>query len=971
MAGRKRQSSSRLSAGICQLPFLGRRLSLERLERRDLLSSVSLGASFGAMNENYASWYPLQITAAEGPNYVVDVAGGQMAIFSTSGQFIENISMKANWTSNGYSGSGADGDNPTVVYDPTVAGGGRYIICNGVTTVYFGISKTSDPTQGWFWYTLNFNTTDGGRFGFNNSAYFVVYASGGSNPNTIVIQKSSILSGGSLVDYTQNEPSGSHPALQIDDTNAYGNGTGDPEWFYTSTVLYEETNYLSASPTVTSFNISGGTFSTTKYAEVRTINGIETMAGINDDASLSWSTNGVTSLYWSEMNIATATIIQSGNIATPSGWTDMGYAYSSLAPNGDLGFTFLDAMPDQTEMGMFITGRSVNDAAGTTDAPIAAFVGTYDGTRVGDYGSVNADINNDTFWATEYSDSHPGYTSIVNFGLTNTAPAVMQPVMGLGATPSNGTQVNLQWNAVPGATSYEIIRSTDDVTFTAVATGLTSISYTDTPSNTVSGLYYDVLAFNATTDSAAPSAIQVTLVPTPPTYDSLTAPTGLAAVLAATGTGVQLSWNSVTSGSGYFLWRSTTGSTWTQIAAITSNSTLTYSDTGLTGGQLYYYRVATRDSSSGQSSPATAITIVNRPTAPTVTVDTGWSNQLQVDWNLIPSATSYTVLRSTDDVNFTTIGTSAANNTTYTDFTASPNTEYYYEVVANSTVGSSTAGSGSGVTSLTTVSGVAITQGTGQLSLQWTAVTNAASYQVQRSTNDSTFSVIGITNTNSYIDTSATPLITYYYRITATDSQTGVSSASPSAVVYSTAIPTASLPYQWASQDIGVTNIGAAGFSAGTYTLVGEGSDIWGTSDQFHYTYLPISATGNTTIIAEVNSETDTGSWVKAGVMIRNSVAANAQYALEAITPGNGSTFQYRTTNGGSANGTSGDTGPATPYWVKLVRTGNTIVGYRSANGTDLDARRHDFDHVHQLDDLRRLNRRHRFNVGGHQHGNF
>ena len=920
----RRLSSTRGGGGVSRnrraTSGYNRRLTIERLERRSLMS-VSLGAHFGGINEKMASWYPLQITAAEGPNYVVSAAGGDVAIYTTSGQLIENKPMTAF--------TGGNGDNPTVVYDPTVAGGGRYVICCGVSTVYFGISKTSDPTQGWYNYTLSFPSSgDGGRFGFNNTAYFVRYPTGTGANNTLVIQKSSILSGGSLASYLQNSPG--PPALQVDDTASYGTGSGDPMWFYNSTQLIEETNYLSSSPTYTTYNISGGTFATSKYAEIRTVNGVETIAGVDDEASITWAVNGVTSLYWSEVSVSsTPTVLQSGNIATPSGWTDIGYAYSSLAPNGDIGITFMDATAGDTEMGMFITGRKVSDPAGTMNTPIAAFTGTYDFTRVGDYGSVNADINNDTFWATEYSDSHSGYTAISNFGLTNTPPAVMQPVMGLGATPSNGTTVNLHWNAVPGATSYMIERSSDGLTYTTAASGLTTTSYTDTPGGTVSGLYYEVLAYNGQTDSAAPAPIQVTLAPTAPTYDSLSAPMGLAAALAASGTGVALSWNSVTGAAGYSIQRATSDSTWTQIGTTTAG-VLTYSDSGLTGGQLYYYRVSSTDSSSGQSAPSSVVTIVNRPSAPTVTVNTGWASQLQITWSQIPSATSYTVLRSTDGVNYTSLGTSPADYVTYTDFTVSPNTKYYYEVVANNQVGNSAAGTASATSYLSTPTGLTITQGAGQLGLQWTAVTGATGYQIQRSTDNVNFSPIALTTTTSYTDTSVTSLTPYYYRVYALDSANGNTSAAAS--VFSAAPPTTALPYLWQSQDVGVSNTGAGGFSNGVYTINGYGNDIWNTSDQFHFTSIPV--TGNVTIVAEVASQSDTGGWAKAGVMIRNSLAASSQFALECITPSNGSAFQYRTTSGGSAAGTGGNSGPVAPYWVKLVRSGNTITGYRSSNGS-------------------------------------
>ena len=183
-----RQKNSRLS--VC-----GRRLIVERLEHRNLLS-VSIGTQFGGINENMASWYPLQINAAAGPNYVVDVAGGDVAIFSHSGQLIQNKPI-TNFT-------GGSGDNPTVVYDPTVAGGGRYIICSGVSTVYFGISNTwTRPRAGTITH-LAFPAPGTADASVSTYRLFRLVQRGW-HPNTIVIQKSSILTaGGSMVSYSQN-----------------------------------------------------------------------------------------------------------------------------------------------------------------------------------------------------------------------------------------------------------------------------------------------------------------------------------------------------------------------------------------------------------------------------------------------------------------------------------------------------------------------------------------------------------------------------------------------------------------------------------------------------------------------------------------------------------------------------------------------------------------------------------------------
>jgi hypothetical protein len=78
----------------------------------------------------------------------------------------------------------------------------------------------------------------------------------------------------------------------------------------------------------------------------------------------------------------------------------------------------------------------------------------------------------------------------------------------------------------------------------------------------------------------------------------------------------------------------------------------------------------------------------------------------------------------------------------------------------------------------------------------------------------------------------------------------------------------------------------------------------------------------------------NTDPWSKAGVMIRASLDANAANAFMAVTPSNGVTFQYRSsTDGNSANNAT--TGLTAPYWVRLVRSGNTFSGYRSTNGVN------------------------------------
>ena len=136
----------------------------------------------------------------------------------------------------------------------------------------------------------------------------------------------------------------------------------------------------------------------------------------------------------------------------------------------------------------------------------------------------------------------------------------------------------------------------------------------------------------------------------------------------------------------------------------------------------------------------------------------------------------------------------------------------------------------------------------------------------------------------------------------------------------------------WASADVGSPGLmGSAYDLSGTFTVSGEGSDIWGTSDQFHYVYRTLGGDGM--IIARVAAQQNTGTYPKAGVMIRNSTAANDQFAMVEITP-SGAYFRVPRHFGRFCRQRLSNTSSATaPYWLKLVRSGNTFTAYLSANG--------------------------------------
>jgi len=143
----------------------------------------------------------------------------------------------------------------------------------------------------------------------------------------------------------------------------------------------------------------------------------------------------------------------------------------------------------------------------------------------------------------------------------------------------------------------------------------------------------------------------------------------------------------------------------------------------------------------------------------------------------------------------------------------------------------------------------------------------------------------------------------------------------------------------WGTSDIGSVGVaGSASYSGSTFTVSGAGAGVTSTADAFRYVYRQFS--GNTTIVARVASATSPSTATRAGVMMRQNLNANSIEASALYKPT--STyyvyFLRRTSAGGSTSSTTSSTAAAPPYWVKVVRSSNTLSAFMSANGSSWTA---------------------------------
>ena len=132
------------------------------------------------------------------------------------------------------------------------------------------------------------------------------------------------------------------------------------------------------------------------------------------------------------------------------------------------------------------------------------------------------------------------------------------------------------------------------------------------------------------------------------------------------------------------------------------------------------------------------------------------------------------------------------------------------------------------------------------------------------------------------------------------------------------------------------------------YIPHGPGGEV--VTDSFNFAHQPL--TGNGTITARVISLTGehanitnghgdrVGSalvgglapWSKAGIIIKQSLHQGSAYAAMMVTGSNGVRMQYNYT--GDTAGLPGEVSATDPRWLRLTRSGDTITGYDSTDGT-------------------------------------
>jgi hypothetical protein len=139
------------------------------------------------------------------------------------------------------------------------------------------------------------------------------------------------------------------------------------------------------------------------------------------------------------------------------------------------------------------------------------------------------------------------------------------------------------------------------------------------------------------------------------------------------------------------------------------------------------------------------------------------------------------------------------------------------------------------------------------------------------------------------------------------------------------------LPSGWSGQDIGSVGLtGSDSQSGGVWTVKGAGQNIGGIADSFRF--VSESLSGNQQIVAHLKSFSAANDLAKAGLMFRASTSSGAAFGYMNLQYNGDAGFKYRKTTSASAIGSTTDNSYKS-LWLKLVRSGSTITGYRSSDG--------------------------------------
>ncbi len=300
---------------------------------------------------------------------------------------------------------------------------------------------------------------------------------------------------------------------------------------------------------------------------------------------------------------------------------------------------------------------------------------------------------------------------------------------------------------------------------------------------------------------------------------------------------------------------------------------------------------------------------------------------------LVRSGNTFTGYSSSDGTNWTLVGSTTMSlpSTVYFGMAVSA-----HDATATATAQFRNLSDTSATVGVNPPSNLVATAAASSIGLTWDDnSSNEDGFIIERRSNGGAYGAVFTTaaNATSWTDTNVVPGTTYTYHVIAKSTALGNSSASNES--------SATIQSQQ-SDSFTSSNIGDATGGSTTvvtpnqdYDITANGSNIFYTVDGARFTYEQLS--GDFDMKVRIASVTTTNSDPLVGLMARASLDANSVNAIMRTygSSPNQYKFGYRTTTGGSTTSIGGGTNSYPNTWVRLTRSGDTLTGYYSSNGTN------------------------------------
>ena len=252
----------------------------------------------------------------------------------------------------------------------------------------------------------------------------------------------------------------------------------------------------------------------------------------------------------------------------------------------------------------------------------------------------------------------------------------------------------VSWKAVEGAEGYRIFKKFTGSSWQKV-TDVTAnqLSYTDSSGVTGKTYSYTVRAFKHENGKEVFGGFDSKGL----TATKLPAKVTLKEAKADNSGAITVSWNKLSTATGYRVFRKEVGGSWKGLGNVTANTITSYTDKNVTAGKRYTYTVRAYKVYDGQNvygsfdvdgKSAVAQPAVSTPsTVKLISASAASGRKMTVKWEKADNCEGYVVYRKEQGKSWTRIAKAAGSSlTSYTDSTGTAGTTYTYTVRAYKTV---------------------------------------------------------------------------------------------------------------------------------------------------------------------------------------------------------------------------------------------------------------------------------------------